>query len=217
MDDVWVGEIYNTPLDSIEGDLSPHTLQTIYFSNINENKISDRETPVEFHSSMPKSIRVYLGEDTNMVNKMNGDDLLTKTAWVWAGAVFTKVNPLGFAVGIPPCTGYVRHSRTGTGPRLNINTVFPRYRDSHVKDKTVVRHGDPYTGKTTSILRRPRDFKTLFCWYVPNANANDRDFPNILAPFQWVRRSLAPTLYSTAHVGRFNSEITTRLIGRFFY
>ena len=43
MDDVWVGEIYNTPLDSIEGDLSPHTLQTIYFSNINENKISDRE------------------------------------------------------------------------------------------------------------------------------------------------------------------------------
>ena len=24
-----------------------------------------------------------------------------------------------------------------SGPRLNINTVFPRYGDSHVKDKTV--------------------------------------------------------------------------------
>ena len=34
--------------------------------------------------------------------------------------------------------------------------VFPRYGDSHVKDKTVVRlsylfHGDPYNGKTTSL------------------------------------------------------------------
>ena len=24
-----------------------------------------------------------------------------------------------------------------TGPRLNIKTIFPRYEDSHVKDKTV--------------------------------------------------------------------------------
>ena len=42
------------------------------------------------------------------------------------------------------------------GPRLNIKTVFPRYGDSHVKDKTVARpsyllHGDPYAGKTTSL------------------------------------------------------------------
>ena len=42
------------------------------------------------------------------------------------------------------------------GPCLNIKTVFPRYGDSHVKDKTVDRpsylwHGDPYTGKTTSL------------------------------------------------------------------
>ena len=41
-------------------------------------------------------------------------------------------------------------------PRLNIKTVFPRYGVSHVKDKAVVRpsylwHGDPYTGKTTSL------------------------------------------------------------------
>ena len=42
------------------------------------------------------------------------------------------------------------------GPCLNIKTVFPRYGDYHVKDKTVVRpcnlkHWDPYTGKTTSL------------------------------------------------------------------
>ena len=39
--------IYTTLLDSNEGDLIPHASQTIYFANINENKISDRETPVE--------------------------------------------------------------------------------------------------------------------------------------------------------------------------
>ena len=43
-----------------------------------------------------------------------------------------------------------------SGPRLNIKTVFPRYGDSHVKDKTVMRpsyllHGDPYTGKMTYL------------------------------------------------------------------
>ena len=37
-----------------------------------------------------------------------------------------------------------------------MKTVFPRYGDSHVKDKTVVRpsyllHGDTFTGKTTSL------------------------------------------------------------------
>ena len=42
------------------------------------------------------------------------------------------------------------------GPRLNIKTIFPRYGDFHIKDKTVVRpsyiqHGDPYTGKATSL------------------------------------------------------------------
>ena len=41
-----VGEIYNTLLDSNEGDLSPHTSQTIYFSKTNENKMSDKEAPV---------------------------------------------------------------------------------------------------------------------------------------------------------------------------
>ena len=47
MEEVQVGVIYNTLLDSNEGDLSPHASQTIYLFNINENKIWDRETPVE--------------------------------------------------------------------------------------------------------------------------------------------------------------------------
>ena len=42
------------------------------------------------------------------------------------------------------------------GPLLNIKTIFPRYGDSHVKDKMVsqpsyLKHGDTYTGKTTSL------------------------------------------------------------------
>ena len=41
-------------------------------------------------------------------------------------------------------------------PRFNIKTIFPRYGDSHVKDKTVVRpyhlyYAGPYTGKTTFL------------------------------------------------------------------
>ena len=47
MEEVYVGVMCNTLLDSHEGDLTPHTSQTICFSNINENKTSDRETPVE--------------------------------------------------------------------------------------------------------------------------------------------------------------------------
>ena len=54
MEEVQVGAIYNTLLDSNEGDLSPHASQTIYFSNINESKISDRETPVELLSLEPQ-------------------------------------------------------------------------------------------------------------------------------------------------------------------
>ena len=45
---------------------------------------------------------------------------------------------------------------TEPGSHLNIKTVFPRYGDSHVKDKTVVRqsylyHGNSYTSKMTSL------------------------------------------------------------------
>ena len=54
MEEAQVGVIYNTLLDSNEGDLSPHASQTIYFSNMNENKISDRETTVELSSLEPQ-------------------------------------------------------------------------------------------------------------------------------------------------------------------
>ena len=53
-------------------------------------------------------------------------------------------------------------------PRLNMKTIFPRYGDSHVKDKTVVRpsylkHGDPYTGKTFLYIEMtPRIHEELF-------------------------------------------------------
>ena len=52
MEDVQVGVIYSTLLDSNEGDLSAYASQTIYFSLINEYKISYRETPVELLLSL---------------------------------------------------------------------------------------------------------------------------------------------------------------------
>ena len=50
----------------------------------------------------------------------------------------------------------LEYSGLGTWAHLNIKTVFSWCGDSHVKDKTVVRpsylsHGDPYTGKATSL------------------------------------------------------------------
>ena len=51
MEEVQVGVIYNTPLDSNEEDLGPHASQTIYFFYINENKIS---TPVKLLSLEPQ-------------------------------------------------------------------------------------------------------------------------------------------------------------------
>ena len=46
IEEVSVGEVYNTLLDSNEGDLSPHTSQKIYSSKTNENKMSDKVAPV---------------------------------------------------------------------------------------------------------------------------------------------------------------------------
>ena len=43
MEEVSVGEIYDTLLDTNEGDLSPHTSQTIYFSKMNENNMPDKD------------------------------------------------------------------------------------------------------------------------------------------------------------------------------
>ena len=38
--------MYNTLLDSNEGDLIRQTPQTIYFSKTNDNKIPDKEAPI---------------------------------------------------------------------------------------------------------------------------------------------------------------------------
>ena len=54
MDEVYVGTIHNTLLDSNGISFNPHTLQTAHFCNINENKISNRETPVELLSLEPQ-------------------------------------------------------------------------------------------------------------------------------------------------------------------
>ena len=53
MEEVQVGVMYNTLLDSNEGDVGPHASQTMYLSNLNDNNISDRETPVELSSLEP--------------------------------------------------------------------------------------------------------------------------------------------------------------------
>ena len=45
MGKVLVGVIYDTTRHKW-GDLIPHNLQTIYFSNINDNNLSDRKNPV---------------------------------------------------------------------------------------------------------------------------------------------------------------------------
>ena len=52
------------------------------------------------------------------------------------------------------------------GPRLNMKTVFPRYGNSLVKDKTAARHGDTYTGKTSLYWDAPRDtYLSLLNWF----------------------------------------------------
>ena len=48
MEEVSVGEIYNTLLDSNEGGLPPHTSQTKNVSKTNENKMSDKEAPIGY-------------------------------------------------------------------------------------------------------------------------------------------------------------------------
>ena len=72
------------------------------------------------------------------------------------------------------------HHSWRSGPRLDIKTIFPRYGDSHVKDKTVARpsylqHGDPYTGKTASLYwDGPLDSTLLaLChWWIPSQRAS---------------------------------------------
>ena len=54
IEEACVGAMYSTLQDSDQGYRSPHTSQTVYFSYMNENKISDRETPVQLLSWEPQ-------------------------------------------------------------------------------------------------------------------------------------------------------------------
>ena len=63
----------------------------------------------------------------------------------------------------------IEQNSMGSGPHLNIKIVFPKYGDSHGKDKTVARpsylyHGDPYTDKMTSFYW---DSPQIISQYIP--------------------------------------------------
>ena len=78
-------------------------------------------------------------QDPNLIITVLTDGLAPNAARPWASTVLTKKLDL-----FPPW-----------GP-LNIKTVFSRYGDSHVKNKTIVRlsylyNGNSYTDKTTSL------------------------------------------------------------------
>ena len=71
---------------------------------------------------------------------------------------YTEAAPLSLIMDTSPMNLQPRENSFEelSGPHINTKTVFPRYGDSHVKDKKVARpsylwHGDPYTGKTTSL------------------------------------------------------------------
>ena len=49
------------------------------------------------------------------------------------------VNSFDLFAWLPPCRRRIHEEYGKTGPHLNIKTVFPRYGDSHVKDKAVAR------------------------------------------------------------------------------
>ena len=56
-----------------------------------------------------------------------------------AGAANTMSPTGGILYAEPICYWHFKKTASSStaGPRLNIKTIFPRYGDSHVKDKTV--------------------------------------------------------------------------------
>ena len=54
MEEVYLCVIYDIPLDTNEGDLSLHTSQEKCISDINVDKISNRDTPVELSHLEPR-------------------------------------------------------------------------------------------------------------------------------------------------------------------
>ena len=80
---------------------------------------------------------------------------IMRVHWIWLQAWPIAVIPLVLKLEYPERSKSILCLLLPWA-RLNIKTIFPRYGDPHVKDKTVVRpsyfqHGDPYTGKTTSL------------------------------------------------------------------
>ena len=78
MEEVQVGVIYNTLLDSNEGDLSPRASQAIYFSNMNEIKISDREILQKLVSLEP-----YYGAEALLITSISIIRHSELPYWVW--------------------------------------------------------------------------------------------------------------------------------------
>ena len=82
--------------------------------------------------------------------------------------------------------------RGASDGQLPIKTVFPRYGDSHVKDKTVAIHGDPYTG---SVGRKAMGL-TSEIRHVP---AHIAALPSLLAGGGPVRHHMCHSDHLTFH------------------
>ena len=81
MEEVYVGVIYNTYntlLDSNEDYLSSHASQTIYFLNMNDKKISDRETTGELLSLEPQ-----YGTEPLLIPSINIIRHSQLSCWLW--------------------------------------------------------------------------------------------------------------------------------------
>ena len=108
----------------------------------------------------------------------------------WRPSSLTHISFTGFQRVSPP------------GPCLNIKTIFPRYGDSHVKDKIVaipsyLWHGDPYTGKMTSLYwDSPLVLK-------PQYSRKTRSMPLLLMPWFLTSPGLCDTWVTVIHEERF--------------
>ena len=91
--------------------------------------------------------------------------------------------------------------------RLNIKTVFARYVDSHVKDKTVARpsylNGDAYTVKTTSLYWDDARVR-VFCLIASRWTDDDIRFYGIMIPI---------ILFTKCHIVTYDSTIAFNKVG----
>ena len=98
MEELQVGVIYNTLLDSNGGDLDPHASQTIYCSHINENNILDRETPVVLLSFEP-----HYGTEPLLISFINIVKHSEAFSMLFATVEFVIVYQSKFDVSIYTC------------------------------------------------------------------------------------------------------------------